>query len=473
MLFVGGPCTAGPGQVAALSLAEPIRAQHTLDECPYTKSAYQFYEGLAQRSASMGHCVDVFMGCLDQCGYYEMRDLVEITGGFTVLSTDGFVGPVFGLSFNKLWNPPQAEADLDMVFDAVITVNSSPEIKVSGALGHFQPVERTPKAPSVSDIEIGRGGTNQWRCGGISSQSTIAFFFDIANQATPPPPESPPFVQFQTCYWHPSGRRVMRVTSHQFTWAHPARALQDVGESFDQETAACLMARLAVHKAKSFPLHQILAWVDRSLIHLLQKFALYTKQNQSTFQLPQAFSLFPQFVFYMRRSRFLRLFNHTPDETAFYRSLLNRETCSSMLLMIYPCLFAWEYGKEMEPCLLDINTISESRILLLDNFFRITVHHGLQVAEWRRQYKENPTALQHLRPFLEAPNAEINKILAERFPVPSVLICDQNSSQARFLTSQLNPSIAAGAASPAGAAYFSDDVCLKKFMDSLVRLVVS
>jgi len=46
--------------------------------------ACQFYEGLAQRAAAKGHCVDAFMGCLDQCGFSEMRELVESTGLLSV-----------------------------------------------------------------------------------------------------------------------------------------------------------------------------------------------------------------------------------------------------------------------------------------------------------------------------------------------------------------------------------------------------
>jgi hypothetical protein len=36
----------------------------------------------------------------------------------------------------------------------------------------------------VSDNEIGIGGTNQWYIGGIDKNKSVAFYFDIVNNAT-------------------------------------------------------------------------------------------------------------------------------------------------------------------------------------------------------------------------------------------------------------------------------------------------
>jgi protein transport protein SEC23 len=38
-----------------------------------------------------------------------------------------------------------------------------------------------------------------------------------------------------------------------------------------------------------------------------------------SFRLSDAFSLYPQFMFHLRRSQFLQAFNSSPDESSYYR----------------------------------------------------------------------------------------------------------------------------------------------------------
>ena len=60
-------------------------------------------------------------------------------------------------------------------------------------------------------------------------------------------------------------------------WADPATNLPAVTNDFDQETAASLMARLAVYKSETEEAFDVLRWLDRQLIRLMQKFAEYQK----------------------------------------------------------------------------------------------------------------------------------------------------------------------------------------------------
>ena len=50
-----------------------------------------------------------------------------------------------------------------------------------------------------------------------------------------------------------------------------------------------------------------------------QKFGEYNKDDPNSFRLQDNFTLYPQFMFHMRRSQFLQVFNNSPDETSFYR----------------------------------------------------------------------------------------------------------------------------------------------------------
>ena len=65
---------------------------------------------------------------------------------------------------------------------------------------------------------------------------------------------------------------------------------------------------------------QVCEWcVSLSLSSQCQKFGDYQKDSQSSFHLPDNFSLYPQFMFHLRRSPFIQVFNNSPDESAYYR----------------------------------------------------------------------------------------------------------------------------------------------------------
>lgn len=63
--------------------------------------------------------------------------------------------------------------------------------------------------------------------------------------------------------------------------------------------------------------------------------------------------------------------------------------------------------------------------------------------------------------------------MADRFPIPRYIVCDQHGSQARFLLSKLNPSTTHVSGNmygtPQGQAIFTDDVSLQVFMEHLKK----
>lgn len=67
------------------------------------------------------------------------------------------------------------------------------------------------------------------------------------------------------------------------------------------------MAKLAAHKAEYEESFDVLRWVDRTLIKLASKFGSYEKDTPASFRLPDSFSLYPQFMFFLRRSPFLQV----------------------------------------------------------------------------------------------------------------------------------------------------------------------
>jgi len=160
--------------------------------------------------------------------------------------------------------------------------------------------------------------------------------------------------------------------------------LAELVQGFDQEAAAVLMARLAYYKMETEEDFDATRWLDRSLIRLSARFGDYRKDDPESFQLRPQLAYLPQFLFNFRRSQFIQVFGNSPDETAYSRMLLNRETVSEAMLMIQPTLYAYSFQSEgPEPVLLDVTSISPDRILLLDAYFYVVIFHGTTIAQCR------------------------------------------------------------------------------------------
>ena len=78
------------------------------------------------------------------------------------------------------------------------------------------------------------------------------------------------------------------------------------------------------------------------------------------------------------------MFGHSPDETAFFRLMLDRAAVAGSLTMIQPQLFAYALGQPPRPVLLDVQSVRPDEVLLLDAFFMVIVHRGATVAQWRK-----------------------------------------------------------------------------------------
>ncbi|KAG7118012.1 Protein transport protein SEC23 like [Verticillium longisporum] len=174
------------------------------------------------------------------------------------------------------------------------------------------------------------------------------------------------------------------------------------------------------------------------------------------------------------------VFNNSPDETAFYRHVLNHEDVSNSLVMIQPTLDSYTFDQDGgQPVLLDSTSIQATHILLLDTFFHILIFHGETVAEWRKAGYQDQEGYENFAGLLEQPKEDARDLIQDRFPLPRFIVCDAGGSQARFLLSKLNPSTThtSGAYGGVGAqtaqTIFTDDVSLQTFMDHLMKLAVS
>ncbi|XP_064456633.1 protein transport protein Sec23B-like [Ornithodoros turicata] len=479
MLFTGGACTQGPGMIVGEELKVTIRSHHDIskDNCKHMRRAIKHYDALGQRASTNGHTIDIYACALDQTGLHEMKYCPNMTGGHVVMG-DSFNSSLFKQTFQRVFSK-DARGEFRMGFNALLEVKASRELKVAGAIGPC--ISTNVKSSSVSDIETGMGGTCQWKLCSLTRNTTVGIFLEVANQHNAPIPQGGRgCLQFITQYQHPSGQKRVRVTTIARNWADASANLHHISAGFDQEAAAVLMGRLACFKAESEEDgSDVLRFIDRTLIKLCQKFGEYNKDDPGSFRYAENFSLYPQFMFHLRRSMFLQVFNNSPDETSYYRHMLNREDLTQSLIMIQPILYAYSFSGPPEPVLLDTSSIQPDRILLMDTFFHIVIFHGETIAQWRKAGYHNSAEHENFRQLLQAPEDDAQEILQTRFPMPRYIVCDQGGSQARFLLSKVNPSVTHnnaynwGQQDAGGSPVLTDDVSLQVFMEHLKKLAVS
>lgn len=286
-----------------------------------------------------------------------------------------------------------------------------------------------------------------------------------------PQPSSAFFIQFITHYRHGNMGLRKRVTTAARRWV--GIHSPDIASGFDQESAASVMARLAIHETEKSFARDVVRWLDKLLIRFASKFGDYMPEDPSSFRLSSNFSLYPQFMYHLRRSQFIEVFNSSPDETVFFRLMLNREGVVGSLIMIQPTLLQYSFDGPPIPVLLDVCSLSPDVILLFDSYFYVVIHYGSNIAQWKKLgYAKDPNH-ESLRKLLEAPEIDAEQLVAERVPVPKLIKCDQHSSQARFLLAKLNPSVTHNSTYADGAdIIFTDDVSLQVFIEHLQELAV-
>ena len=474
LVFLGGPGTIGEGKIVGRELKETIRNFVDFEKgnynTKYYKEAKNFYDNLSVRLATNGIILDLFSCCLNQVGLYEMKNLVNKSGGYMIF-TDSFSTMIFKDSLKKIFELDDNE-NLKMNFKGKLDFNCTKNFKISGAIGHLHSIE-TKDPQIVSDFVIGEGKTKSWLLGGIDDSSTYTFVLDINDENKHYKNLT---VQLLTTYIAGDLSTRLRVTT--FTKKVIDINVQSpnldlIGNGFDQEAAAVLITRMGIVKNyEGEDSREVLKWIDKILIRLMSKFAKYMKGNPNSFKLSDNFNYFPQFMFYLRRSSFIQYFNESPDENTYYKTLIMYETVSNCTIMIQPLLF--EYTPEnpqANPVFLDLNSMKNDVVLLLDTFFYVVVWHGIDVVKWREEnYQDNPE-YENIKMMLEEPQDYAQNIVMERLPTPRFVSCDSGSGQERLIKCIVNPNTESSN-NVRENGFFSDDVNLKIFMDYLKRLTV-
>uniref|UniRef100_A0A7S1NFL3 Protein transport protein SEC23 n=1 Tax=Eutreptiella gymnastica TaxID=73025 RepID=A0A7S1NFL3_9EUGL len=473
LLFAGGAITKGPGQIVSRDLNENIRSHNDIktDQSPFFLPACQFYVGLADRLVQAGLACDIFAGCLDQVGITELACCCDRTGGF-LLMVDTFKTPVFKTTYQRFFQGE--EKDMGSVFSATMEVQTSRGTKVAGIIGPCSSLRKMSSSVSEEE-EIGQGKTCAWQMSCLTSRTTFGVYFDMCGGASEGQER---YVQFITSYQTPQGLFRLRVATIAHRITPSPEAKYHVGNGiFDQDAAAVLAARHAVDllEKNNNNVNEVMRWIDRNVIHLVRHFGTYTPNDPSSLKLSSDFTLFPIFMYHLRRSEFLQIFNSSPDETTFFRHTLLRENCSNAIIMIQPTLHSYSFNGPPQAVLLDSNSVMPDNILLLDTFFDVVIHHGMTIAAWYAQnYHEQPEHAA-FKQLLLAPKVDAERLMADRFPYPKYTECNQNGSQARIVLNRLNPSVSYTNQQygQQGQVVLTDDANLQTFMAHLKRLAVT
>eukprot|EP00672_Neobodo_designis_P020845 CAMPEP_0174828680 /NCGR_PEP_ID=MMETSP1114-20130205/1481_1 /TAXON_ID=312471 /ORGANISM="Neobodo designis, Strain CCAP 1951/1" /LENGTH=949 /DNA_ID=CAMNT_0016062403 /DNA_START=46 /DNA_END=2895 /DNA_ORIENTATION=- len=513
MLFTGGPCTRGPGAIVAVDKGEMIRSHRDLLDgaAPLHEKATEFFNGLEARLSDARVALDAVTMSLDQIGLLEMRACVDNTGG-TMICGDSFTTQMFTDSFRRALLRAKLREDEGPMSDAPgcgfgahIKVFTSSDTRVCGAIGpcrarHGPNAAATAQAQGdnryISPIKVGVSDTTQWVASAVDAASTFTVVFDTeaegaeAGSFIEPSSGQRRFVQFVMTYTTITGARRVRITSAAMPVARtPESSLYSQAGAFDQAAAAAVVSRMAVdimerHENRSIDLTR--RWIDRILVRFVKKYGSYRVNDPNSLRLASCFSLFPVFLFNLRRSEYFMVLNISPDETTFKRHYLRREPCDHCLLMIQPAVESYDmYSETATPVPLDSESIKRENVLLMDAFFNVAVLRGSTVEEWRKAgYQEKPEYAS-FKSLLERPERDAEAILSTRVPYPRYTNCDQHGSQARHVLTRLNPSVShhsgvadsrsfsAAHKGPVSEVIYTDDASIQRFMTTLKQAAVT
>lgn len=508
--FASGPCNYGKsGKITTPYLKDYLRSHKDIQKKNknYCMASQFYYEELAQRASKQGYITNFFIGCFDQVGLFEMTSLSDKSGG-TIVFSDSFQTSIFKNSFLKFVQNQNTqeergdeldengfpldnsadifENDYESTIDNVTNygVNGSLEIrtsrclKIEGLIGHATSLKKN--GVNVSEHQKGLGGTNSWKLSKILNQSTYTIYFDISKASND---DKDVYIQFLFYYQHPSGNFRLRVTTIRRPIFDLSTYKMKFINAFDEEAAVVAITREVswkIFKEVCEP-DKVRQELDELLIKFMKNFANINYKAINKLEVSKSFTMFPQFIYNLRRSFILRLFNYSPDELIYYNHTLLHEDVNNSLIMIQPVLISYEQDEQdpsktiIEPVLLDSVSVQPKRILLLDSFFEVVIFHGEIIAAWKKQgYQDDPEYI-HFKNFLQLPREEVANILANRFPLPRYVDCEAGDSQSRFLYTKLNPTNSYNKNSAngyMGAVLLTDDISLQIYIEEITQKVL-
>lgn len=372
MSFIGGPCTYGPGMVIPPSKEIFIRSHDDLvdnaEKMEIFKKAKTYYDAMIPVARKCNTGIALFAFSCDQFGFAEMRDLITKTGGFAA-TYEHFHSNVFKDSFKNFFQLNEYSF-IDKCFGGKLIVTVAKGFKIQGVVGAC--LSENVKDATVSDVPVGEGGTNTWYLGTFDKNSTYSLVMENDRLDDLGLQGRSYVMQFRTYYKNAYGQMKLRVTTVMRKFGALSR--EGYAQGFDQEAAIVLTARCALSLSGMMDQKEITKWIDKRLIKLYSRFGEFTKGIPSSFRISEAFTLVPQFFYYLRKSTFILNFAISVDEMHYNRMVLLRENVANCLVMIQPSLL--EYSCEHDnpnPVICDICALKDDVVILFDAYFNVVI----------------------------------------------------------------------------------------------------
>lgn len=438
LLFTQGPCTFGPGTTTPIKFKEKGRSEHLEENDPmYAGPARKFYTGLAERMNSAGHSLDMLAATIVDVGICHMERLVALTGGMLIMAQD-FDRDIYISSCSKILDRNES-GHLGQGFNAKMQVKTSKNLEYKGVIGQ------------------GKASGAMWRMGSVFPSTNISVLLDKKPDAKH---GEFGYVQLVTQYQRSDKKLVVRATTfaRMFTDSR-----EDVVCGFDQEAVAVFQARFLLLK-KYEEIKDCERMIDKNLIRFTKAFARYDRGEPSSLVLPDSMAYYPNYMFFFRRSLLVQTGNNSPDETAYYSTLLYNQRVSDALKLIKPTLISYHYQGGVEAVEMDSKSLEPDVILVLDTFHNVVVWKGEYVAQWEAEgYHEKPE-YEFLNEILKRSKERGEALCRSRLPTPQFCITGQNKSQQRILHHYVNPS--------GGSSIVTENINYEKFEEALRRVVV-
>ncbi|KAH9313115.1 hypothetical protein KI387_028150 [Taxus chinensis] len=399
MICAGGPNTFGPGSVP-YSLSHPNYAY-------LEKKAMKWMDHLGREARRHDTVVDIF--CAGTCPVRIpiLQPLAKASGGVLVLHDD--FGEAFGVNL-------QRAAIRAAGSQGIFEVRCSDGIFVSRIIGpgeesHSEGHETFKNDSSVSVQMLS-----------VEDTQSFAVTMELKRDIK----ESHAFFQFAASYKDFYQANISRVITIRLpTTADLAAYLNSV----EGDIAAVLIGKRAVLQAKnSSDAVDIRLAIDERIKDITTKFGtLLPKVKLQRF--PKELSLFPEYLFHLRRGPLLGGIIGHEDERIVLRNLFLQASFDLSLRMLAPRVLMHREGgtfEELPAC--DLAMQSDTAVVL---------DHGTDVFIWLGadlavQEGRSASALAACRTLAE-------ELTEQRFPAPRILSFKEGSSQARYFVSRLIP----------------------------------
>ncbi|EGV64030.1 hypothetical protein PSN45_003887 [Yamadazyma tenuis] len=436
---------------------------------------------------------DLYSGSLDQVGIYEMKDLSSHTMG-SIYLFDSFDNRQF---HTELMNSFRASK----VYNSTLTVRTSPGLKVSRLIGpgHCLPssyqaekyytLHHEKISDHLSSFDSSskkKNFTNRWCFNELTPHNSCAIIFDPETVGSTTSLSEggikEMFIQFQLKYLDPIENvwklRVTNITKKTTLYYLAANKVkmsnntyklvntkssiikeEKLLESFDQFAFIVIFTRLILDKIDSIlgfeEFDSVIGSIDKVLIRLLHYFggislnqAYLSGSNPYSnllddivqkYTINENFKELPSLTYYLRRNpQLIRIFNSSPDETAFYHHWFMNVESDISLTMIKPKMYSLFEGNISEISLDAQNVLSAPPdcFIVMDSVFSIIIYKNdlslrLHHSSNLHLIDDNHDSIEEVMTFI--------KTLGDRRLQPKYVITQKNHSQSRFLLARLNP----------------------------------